>query len=94
MNLEIDSQYPIPSDSKVELRSSSLLGGMVANVIPGTSTQNARSGVVLPGSVAKGIFDQIDALQNSAGRRSSGSRASSTTRRFRTSTKGATTCGS
>jgi phospholipid/cholesterol/gamma-HCH transport system substrate-binding protein len=66
VNLEIDRQYPIPSDSKVELRSSSLLGGMVANVLPGTSAQNARSGVVLPGSVAKGIFDQIDALQVSA----------------------------
>jgi phospholipid/cholesterol/gamma-HCH transport system substrate-binding protein len=68
VNLEIDSQYPIPSDSKVELRASSLLGGMVANVIPGVSTQKARRGVVLPGSVEKGIFDQIDDLQDSAGK--------------------------
>jgi phospholipid/cholesterol/gamma-HCH transport system substrate-binding protein len=68
VNLEIDNQYPIPSDSRVELRSSSLLGGMVANIIPGTSTRNARGGLVLPGSVGKGIFDQIDELQNSAGK--------------------------
>jgi phospholipid/cholesterol/gamma-HCH transport system substrate-binding protein len=67
VDLEIDNQYPIPSDSKVELRASSLLGGMVANIIPGTSAANARGGLVLPGSVGKGIFDQIDALQVSAG---------------------------
>ena len=67
VDLEIDNQYPIPADSKVELRASSLLGGMVANVIPGTSAANARGGLVLPGSVGKGIFDQIDALQVSAG---------------------------
>jgi phospholipid/cholesterol/gamma-HCH transport system substrate-binding protein len=67
VSLEIDNQYPIPADSRVELRSSSLLGGMVANIIPGISTGNARGGVVLPGSVGKGIFDQIDALQSSAG---------------------------
>lgn len=67
VDLEIDNQYPIPADSKVELRSSSLLGGMVANIIPGTSAANARGGLVLPGSVGKGIFDQIDALQVSAG---------------------------
>jgi phospholipid/cholesterol/gamma-HCH transport system substrate-binding protein len=41
---------------------------MVANVIPGVSTQKARRGVVLPGSVEKGIFDQIDDLQDSAGK--------------------------
>jgi phospholipid/cholesterol/gamma-HCH transport system substrate-binding protein len=68
VSLEIDHQYPIPSDSKVELRSSSLLGGMVANIVPGTSTRNARGGAVLPGSVGKGIFDQIDELQDSAGK--------------------------
>lgn len=67
VDLEIDNQYPIPSDSRVELRSSSLLGGMVANIIPGTSAAKARGGLVLPGSVGKGIFDQIDALQISAG---------------------------
>jgi phospholipid/cholesterol/gamma-HCH transport system substrate-binding protein len=68
VDLEIDNQYPIPSDSKVELRSSSLLGGMVANIIPGTSAQKASGGLVLQGSVAKGIFDQIDELQSSAGK--------------------------
>lgn len=66
VSLEIDRQYPIPSDSKVELRAGSLLGGMVANVLPGASSQNARSGAELPGSVGKGIFDQLDELESSA----------------------------
>jgi phospholipid/cholesterol/gamma-HCH transport system substrate-binding protein len=68
VNLEIEKQYTIPSDSNVELRSGSLLGGMVANIIPGSSAQNARRGDVLQGTVGKGIFDQIDELQNSAGK--------------------------
>jgi phospholipid/cholesterol/gamma-HCH transport system substrate-binding protein len=67
VSLEIDRQYPVPSDSRVELRSGSLLGGMVANVVPGVSPQRARGGAILPGSVGKGIFDQIDELQQSAG---------------------------
>jgi phospholipid/cholesterol/gamma-HCH transport system substrate-binding protein len=67
VSLEIERQYPIPSDSKVELRSGSLLGGMVANVIPGASTQRARGGMVLPGSVEKGVLDQVGDLKNSAG---------------------------
>jgi phospholipid/cholesterol/gamma-HCH transport system substrate-binding protein len=66
VGLEIDNQYPIPADSRIELRASSLLGGMVANVIPGTSTRHARGGLVLPGSAGKGVFDQLDELESSA----------------------------
>ena len=68
VDLEIESQYPIPDDSRVELRASSLLGGMVANVLPGTSVRNAHGGLVLPGSVGNGIFDRIDELGSSAGK--------------------------
>ena len=32
VNLEIDSQYPIPSDSRVELKRAGLLGGIAADV--------------------------------------------------------------
>lgn len=66
INLEIEGEYTIPSDSQVLLRSTGLLGGMVANVIPGTSTQNARWGDMLSGSVEKGIFDQAGELQDQA----------------------------
>lgn len=37
VELEIDRRCPVPSDSRVELRSSGLLGGMVADIVPGTS---------------------------------------------------------
>lgn len=63
VSLEIEGEYPIPSNSQVELRSSGLLGGMVANVIPGSSTEDASWNDMLSGSVEKGIFDNVDDLQ-------------------------------
>ena len=63
VNLEIERQYLIPSDSRMELRSSGLLGGMVANVVPGVADQEVGWGDTLPGAMGAGIFDQIDALQ-------------------------------
>lgn len=66
INLEIEGEYPIPKDSTVEIRSSGLLGGMFANVVPGTATEFARQGDRLPGSIAAGAFEQVDALAGSA----------------------------
>ncbi|MBI2504328.1 MAG: MCE family protein, partial [Candidatus Latescibacteria bacterium] len=66
VTLEIEGEYLIPTDSQVELRSSGLLGGMVANVVPGTSEQEVGWGDVLPGTIGKGVFDQIDELQSQA----------------------------
>jgi len=66
IDLEIEGRYPIPADSRVELRSGGLLGGMVANVVPGASDQDVGWSDTLPGSIGKGIFDQIDALQEQA----------------------------
>ena len=66
VDLEIEGRYPIPTDSQVELRSGGLLGGMVANVIPGVAAQDVGWSDALPGSIGKGIFDQIDVLQEQA----------------------------
>ena len=44
MRLEIEGEYPIPKDSRVEIKASGLLGGMVADVIPGSSAQSAKLG--------------------------------------------------
>ena len=66
VTLEIEGDYPIPTDSQVELRSSGLLGGMVANVVPGTSEQELNWGDTLPGTIGTGVFDQIDELQSQA----------------------------
>ena len=66
VDLEIEGQYSIPAGSKVELRSSGLLGGMVANVIPSAADQDVTWGDRLPGAMAEGVFDQIDEIQEQA----------------------------
>ena len=43
VNLEIEGRYPIPVDSRVELRSSGILGGMVANVIDEAEPMASRT---------------------------------------------------
>lgn len=68
VDLEIEGEYPIPSGSRVELRSSGLLGGMVANVVPAPSPQSASWGDELPGSTEAGVFDQMEELQAHATR--------------------------
>lgn len=59
--LEVEGEYStIPTDSRVELVSAGLLGGMVARVIPGTGTQMAHNGTELAGAVPPSIQDQAD----------------------------------
>jgi phospholipid/cholesterol/gamma-HCH transport system substrate-binding protein len=58
IRLEVEGEYRMPSDSRVELRSAGLLGGMVADIVPGTSATPARGGDVLAGSTPETIFDQ------------------------------------
>lgn len=62
MRLEIEGEYAIPKDSRVEVKASGLLGGMVAEVIPGTSAERARRGDKLPGTSGIGLFDKMDSL--------------------------------
>lgn len=62
VRLEIEGEYPIPSDSRVELRSGGLLGGMVADVVPGGSTEKLAGGGRLPGGIAAGVFEKMDEL--------------------------------
>jgi phospholipid/cholesterol/gamma-HCH transport system substrate-binding protein len=57
VRLEVEGEYKIPSDSRVELRSASLLGGMVADVIPGAARTFLRGGDTLPGTKPAGAFD-------------------------------------
>lgn len=66
MRLEIEGEYEIPKDSRVEIRASGLLGGMVAEVIPGTSQQMVAWGETLPGGSGPGLFDKMDALAGEA----------------------------
>lgn len=64
LSLEIDSKYPIPTDSRVELRSKGILGGMVANVIPGSAKTTAEWGDTLAGVSPRGMLDQAGELQH------------------------------
>ncbi len=66
IRLEIEGEYKIPSDSRVELKSSGLLGGMVADVIPGASTKVLSWGDQLPGTIGEGVFEQVDDLTKAA----------------------------
>jgi phospholipid/cholesterol/gamma-HCH transport system substrate-binding protein len=72
VRLEIEGEYAIPSDSVVELQASGLLGGMVANVIPGRSPTSVAGGETLAGRTGVGLFDKVDSLageaENVAGR--------------------------
>jgi phospholipid/cholesterol/gamma-HCH transport system substrate-binding protein len=53
LRLEIENRYRVPRDSHVELASNALIGGSVAQIIPGESTEPAESGAVLPGTAAR-----------------------------------------
>lgn len=44
VRLEIEGEFKVPRDSKVELKSAGLLGGMVADVRPGTATEFLKYG--------------------------------------------------
>jgi len=66
IRLEIEGEYPVPRDSVVELKASGLLGGLVADVIPGTSAEMARWGDVLEGRSGIGLFDKMDSLAGEA----------------------------
>jgi len=54
LEMEIEGEYPVPEDSRVALRPLGLLGGMVAEVLPGRSPRPARRGAVLPAVVGAG----------------------------------------
>jgi phospholipid/cholesterol/gamma-HCH transport system substrate-binding protein len=66
IRLEIEGEYTVPKDSRVEVRSAGILGGSVADVIPGQSTENVSWGDRLPGATGEGLFDKIDELAGQA----------------------------
>lgn len=56
VRLELERDYDVPADSRVVLRSSGILGGMVAEVVPGVSERDVGHGDVLPGATEGGPF--------------------------------------
>lgn len=55
IQLEIEGEYQVPADSHVELTSSGLLGGMVAEVVSGSSEKVLRNGDTLSGTSEEGL---------------------------------------
>jgi phospholipid/cholesterol/gamma-HCH transport system substrate-binding protein len=56
VRMELYNAYEVPEDSRILVRSSGLLGGMVVDVVPGVSERRATEGIALPGSVEPGIM--------------------------------------
>lgn len=57
ITLEIEGEYDIPADSRVQLKSGGLLQGMVADVAPGVSDKYLRHGDTLPGGAEEGVLE-------------------------------------
>src|SRR6185436_14856648 len=55
VRLEIEGEYKIPKDSQVALTSAGLLGGMVAEVVPGRSSDYVGYGDQLTGRTEAGL---------------------------------------
>jgi phospholipid/cholesterol/gamma-HCH transport system substrate-binding protein len=59
LRFEIENRYRVPRDSHVELGTSALIGGSVAQIVPGQSTESAPNGAVLPGTAARPLTDTV-----------------------------------
>ena len=62
IRLEIEGEYDVPADSHVELRSSGLMGGIVADIVPGESTKSLKNGDTIPGKSEEGMMDQTNRI--------------------------------
>ena len=66
IRLEIEGEYPISQDSRVEIKASGLFGSMVADIIPGSSAQKVGWGDRIAGGTGVGLFDKMDELAGEA----------------------------
>ena len=64
--LEIEGEFKIPVDSRVELVSAGMLGGMKADIIPGTATNYVGYGDKLQGQSESGGSADLDKLSTQA----------------------------
>ena len=66
IRLEIEGEFKIPKDSYVMLRSAGLLGGMVAEVVPGRSPETVGYGDTLAGRTEAGLAGNTEELARKA----------------------------
>jgi phospholipid/cholesterol/gamma-HCH transport system substrate-binding protein len=62
IRLEVEGEYDIPKDSHVELKSSGLLGGVVADVVPGRSESVLKNGDIIPGKSEEAMADTTNRI--------------------------------
>jgi phospholipid/cholesterol/gamma-HCH transport system substrate-binding protein len=62
IRMELEGEYDVPSDSHVELKSSGLLGGIVADIVPGEATTFLKNGDTIPGRSEEGMMDQTNRI--------------------------------
>src|SRR5687767_11435110 len=62
IRLELQGEYDVPADSTVLLKSSGLLGGMIAEIVPGKSTQELKGGDTLPGKTEEQMMNSVNRL--------------------------------
>lgn len=60
----VTEKIDLPKDSRIEVAQKDVLGGMIVNIIPGSSKVMAQSGDTLQSSLAGGLFDGIDGLKD------------------------------
>lgn len=56
VTMEIYNRYPVPEDSRVVVRSAGILGGMLVDVVPGTSPERVSRDQILPAEVETDIM--------------------------------------
>jgi phospholipid/cholesterol/gamma-HCH transport system substrate-binding protein len=69
VRMELENEYVVPEDSRVGLTSNGLLGGVVATISPGRSTEPLADGDVLASAEAAAGTDDIMATASSAATR-------------------------
>lgn len=65
IHMEIEGEFPVPEGSRVEIAQNSLLGGSVANIIPGEGPP-LRRGAHIPGKLEDGLFARVDQVAGDA----------------------------
>src|SRR5687767_13287925 len=62
IRMELEGEYPVPKDSRVVLRSAGILGGMVADVVPGKSPERLKNGDHIAGTAEVALQDATGRL--------------------------------
>jgi phospholipid/cholesterol/gamma-HCH transport system substrate-binding protein len=66
IELELEGEYDVPADSQVKLKSAGLLGGMVADVVPGDSQKLLHQGDKIAGTTEEATMDMANRIAGKA----------------------------